>query len=111
MTGLTNSQIMLKYMWKWTSMKSCDVTKLYPCKLVVAKEEIKELLAQIPSDWNPHKRLEYLKVVIRSVLPGFVGRSRKELKQEIGELEERLNDMHNLKIKACALVDPIGETT
>ena len=78
-----------------------------PYKLVVAKEEIKELLAQIPRDWDPHKRLEYLKVVIRSVLAGLVGRSRTELKQEIVELEESLNDMHNLKVKACALVDPV----
>jgi hypothetical protein len=30
-----------------------------PCKLVFAKEKIKELLAQIPGDWYPYKRLEY----------------------------------------------------
>jgi hypothetical protein len=67
-------------------------------KLSVAKEEIKDLLDQIPEDWNPHKRLEYLKVVIRSVLAKLVGRSRKEMKLEIEELEESLNNMHNLHI-------------
>jgi hypothetical protein len=81
-----------------------------PYKLVVAKEEIKELLAQIPEDWDPHKKLEFLKVVIRSVLAGLVDRSRKELKQEIKKLEESLNDMHNLKVEACGLVD-IDEKT
>ena len=35
-----------------------------PHKLSVAKDEIKEMLSQIPEDWDPHKRLEYLKVVI-----------------------------------------------
>jgi dihydropteroate synthase len=73
-------------------------------KLSVAKEEIKEMLAQIPNDWDPHKILEYLKVVIRSVLGGLVGCSRKELKQEI-EPEESLNDMHNLKVKSCFFDD------
>jgi uncharacterized protein YgfB (UPF0149 family) len=46
----------------------------------------------------------YLKVTIRNVLAGM-GRSRKELKQEIEELEESLNDMHNMKVKACSLDD------
>ena len=76
-----------------------------PNRLSVAKEEIKEMLGQMPDDWDPHKRLEYLKVVIRSVLASLVGRSRKELKQEISELEVSLNDMHTLKVKACALMD------
>ena len=44
------------------------------------------------------------------MLAGLVGYSKKELKQEIEELEESLNDMHNLKVKACALVD-ISEKT
>jgi hypothetical protein len=30
-----------------------------------------------------------------------------ELKQEIVELEERLNDKRNLKAKSCALVNPV----
>jgi hypothetical protein len=81
-----------------------------PQKLGVAKNEIKEMLNQMPGEWDPHKRLEYLKVVIRSVLAGLVGRSRKELKQEISELEESLNDMHNLKMKVCALIDTSEKT-
>ena len=79
-------------------------------KLNLAKEEIKEMLAQIPDAWDPHKKLEYAKVVIRSVIAGLVGRNRKELKQEIGELEESLNDMHKLKVKACSLEDRIEKT-
>jgi hypothetical protein len=33
--------------------------------------------------------------------------SRKELKQEKEGLAERLNDMHNLKAKACSLDDKV----
>jgi hypothetical protein len=46
-------------------------------KLSIVKEEIKEMLQQIPEYWDPHKRLEYLKVVIRSVLANLVGHSKK----------------------------------
>jgi hypothetical protein len=46
-------------------------------------KEIKEMLAQIQDDWNQQQKLEYFKVVIRSVCAGLVGHSRKELKQEI----------------------------
>ena len=45
-----------------------------PLKLTSAKREIKEMLSQIPSDWNPHMKLEYLKVAIRFVLAGLIGR-------------------------------------
>jgi hypothetical protein len=48
--------------------------------------------------------------VIRSVLAGLVGHSRKELKQEIKELEECLKKMHNFKVKTCSLDDE-GEKT
>ena len=34
-----------------------------------------------------------------------MGHNRKEIRQEISELEESLNDMHNLKVKTCALAD------
>jgi hypothetical protein len=44
--------------------------------------------------------------VIRSVLAGLVGQSRKELKQEIKEMKEILNYMYNLKVKAHSLVNP-----
>jgi hypothetical protein len=81
-----------------------------PCKLVFKKEEIKELLAQIPCDLDPHKILQNLTIVIRSVLAGLVGCNRKELKQAMVELEKSLNDMHNLKVKAFALVDADEKT-
>jgi hypothetical protein len=35
-----------------------------PFKLGVEKEDTKELLVQIPSNWEPHERLDPLKVVI-----------------------------------------------
>jgi hypothetical protein len=45
-------------------------------------------------DWEPNKRLEFLKVVVRTVLARLVGWSRKEMKQEKKEeLEESPNDI------------------
>ena len=48
--------------------------------------------------------------MIRSVLAGLMGHSIKELKQEIEELEESLNDMHNLTVKGFSLYE-VEETT
>ena len=73
-----------------------------PVTLIIAKREILEMLNQIPSDWDPHKKLEYMKVAIRTVISGLVGKNRKELRKEIEELEEALNEMHELKVRACA---------
>jgi hypothetical protein len=75
-----------------------------------AKEEIKEMLAQLLDDWDPQKRLKYFKVVIRSLIDGLVGCSRKGSKEEIYELVECLNVLHNLKVKACSLDDEIKKT-
>ena len=42
---------------------------------------------------DPHMKLQFSKVVIRSVIAELVGRSRKDLKEEILDLESQLNDM------------------
>ena len=55
------------------------------------------MMEEIPDGWDPHMKLEYLKVVIRSVVAGLVGRSRRDLKEEISDLESELNDMKLLK--------------
>jgi hypothetical protein len=59
------------------------------------------MLDKILDDCDSHKILKYFKFAIRSVLAGLVGCSSKELKQEI---EECLNELHNLKVKACFLM-------
>ena len=61
------------------------------------------MLAQIPPDWDPHQRLEYLKMSIWTSIADAVRRVRGELRKSIVEREESLNDMHKLKSSACAL--------
>jgi hypothetical protein len=78
-----------------------------PGTLLSAKGEVKEMMDQVPEDWDPHKKLEYLKVVIRTVIAGLVGLNRKELRNGIAELEKDLNEMHDLKVKACGLVNHV----
>jgi exonuclease III len=68
-----------------------------PSILASTRTELGMLMDQIPEDWNPHQTLEYMKVCIRSVISGLVGRNRKELKCEIEELEKSLNDMQAIK--------------
>ena len=74
-----------------------------PVNLTAAKIGINKMLSQIPPKWDPHQRLEYLKMTIRSVIAGLVNRSRNELREQISELEQNLNNMLALEIKACAL--------
>ena len=68
-----------------------------PVKLECAKNEIYTMMDEIPEGWDPHMKLDHLKVVIRSVVAGLVGRSRRDLKKEIIGLESELNDMKLLK--------------
>ena len=63
------------------------------------------MLAQIPNEWNPHQRLEFFKMAIRTTMAEAVGRDRGELRRSISESEENLDDMHKLKCKACTVLD------
>ena len=76
-----------------------------PVKLDCAKNEIRTLMQEAPSGWDPHMKLEYLKVAIRSVIASQVGKSRRSLKEEIAEQESELNDMKYLKERACSRGD------
>jgi hypothetical protein len=61
--------------------------------------EIEEMMSQTDESWNPHARLEFLKVTIRSVISAKVSELRKTANEEIKETEEELNQMEELKIK------------
>ena len=39
-----------------------------PLSLTIVKTELEERLAQVPDHWDPHVKLEYLKVSTRSVI-------------------------------------------
>ena len=70
---------------------------------------MKDMLDQIPQSWDAHTRLEYLKVALPTVIFIRVGKVRKELREEIAELESTLNEMHELKKQACALNSNVEE--
>ena len=76
------------------------ITRLDPTLLEENKEviisEIELMLADAPSSWDPHKRLEFLKVCIRTVLEkAQADRKRNELSEE-----ELLNLELDTSIKA-----------
>ena len=78
-----------------------------PAQLLAVKAEISEMMGQIPVEWDPHQRLEFFKVAIRTTVSEAVGRDRGELRKSIAEIEESLDDMHKLKCKACAVVNVV----
>jgi hypothetical protein len=62
------------------------------------ENEIKLMMDQTDDSWNPHARLEFLKVAIRSVFSSKTSEIRKSLNKEIEELEEETNQLDELKI-------------
>jgi exonuclease III len=62
------------------------------------EEEIGVMMAQADDTWDPHLRLEFLKVCIRSVVSSKVMENRKSTRKDIQECEEELNEIENLKI-------------
>ena len=80
-----------------------------PITLLGVKNDLKDMLDQIPQSWDAHTRLEYLKVALPTVIFIRVGKVRKELREEIAELESTLNEMHELKKQACALDSNVEE--
>ena len=66
---------------------------------------IEEMMSQTDDSWNPHARLEFLKVAIRSVFSLKVSEMRKAVNTEIKETEEELNQMENLKVKVLTKPD------
>ncbi len=68
-------------------------------KLAQIRSEVINLINQIPTDWNGHLKLEYMKMVLRSTIAQYTGQKRKEDKLETEEMELELNDIENIKIK------------
>jgi len=75
-----------------------DVLK-NPNTVAQIRDEIIFLLNQIPTDWNGHVKLEYLKMIIRSTMAKYMGIDRAGDKIEIESLELSLNDIEVLKLK------------
>ena len=76
-----------------------------PLKLTAVIADLNVMMEQVPIEWDPHQRLEFFKMAIRTTMADAVGRDRGELRRSISEIEESLDDMHKLKCAACAVLD------
>ena len=63
------------------------------------KSELTFQLSSIPNTWNPHKKLEYVKMTLRSVLSLISGRKRKRDSDEQNALKDQLNTLKLAKEK------------
>ena len=68
-------------------------TKILENPVVTAQigTEIEEMMSQTDESWNPHARLEFLKVAIRSVFSSKVAELRKGVNEEIKDTKEEIN--------------------
>jgi exonuclease III len=60
--------------------------------------EITEMLNQTDINWNPHLKLEFLKVCVRSVFASKVMEIKKSTNKNIEDVEDEINQMEELKI-------------
>jgi exonuclease III len=73
------------------------------------EDEVTAMMEQADATWNPHLKLEFLKVCIRTVFANKVNEQRKFKRTEIEELEEELNQIENTKIKLVRVSDESSE--
>jgi exonuclease III len=64
--------------------------------------EIARMMSQAEPHWDPHTKLEFLKMVIRTTVAERVTEIRKGIKEEVKETEEELNMMEEIKIEKLA---------
>ncbi len=69
------------------------------------REEIKFLVGQIPTDWNGHKKLDFLKVILRSTIAKHTSIERKDNEMELETLTNSLNDIEILNQKVLKRLD------
>jgi exonuclease III len=67
--------------------------------------QLKEYLDQAPEEWNPHTKLEYMKVGIRTVVAGVTGVMNKYKKDTIKDIEDQINRINKVR------EDEIGKTS
>jgi hypothetical protein len=60
--------------------------------------ELEIMMSQTDQTWNPHSKLEFLKVAIRSIFSAKVAEIRKPINSEIQEIEEEVNQLEEFKI-------------
>jgi exonuclease III len=61
--------------------------------------EIQRMMNQAEIHWDPHTKLEFLKVAIRSSIAERVTEIRRGIKEEVKETEDELNAMEDIKIE------------
>jgi len=69
------------------------------------ENEISELVNQTDDSWNPHDKLEFFKVAIRSIFSSKVAEIRKKSNVELEELEEEINQLEDLKLNIIRKID------
>ena len=79
-------------------------TKILDDQKVVLQvaREIENMMSQVDESWNPHSKLEFLKVAIRTVISSKTSEVRNGIREEIKDTEEEINQLENLKIKILA---------
>ena len=60
-------------------------------------KQLKEYLDQAPEDWNPHTKLEYMKVGIRTVVSGVTGVLNKDKNNVIKDIEDQINRINKVR--------------
>jgi exonuclease III len=79
-------------------------TKILDDQLAILQvaNEIEQMMSHVDESWNPHSKLEFLKVAIRSAMATKTSKVRSGIREEIRDTEEEINQLEKLKIKILA---------
>ena len=80
-----------------------------PKTLNEVRFEIKSLMEQVGTNWDPHMTLEFLKMNIRSVLSAKTSDIRKFYFNEIKELEDEINQLESIRISTLENLESLEE--
>jgi len=69
--------------------------------------ELEQMMEQTDRSWNPHARLEFFKVAIRSIFASKTCEVRKKLRSEINDLEDELNQLEEFKVEKLNNQKPV----
>ena len=69
-----------------------------PNNIIKVGKDLGEMLGQMDETWNPHIKLEFLKVAIRTVFANNTMEIRNDIRNELKEKEDSLNQLIDLKI-------------
>jgi hypothetical protein len=82
-----------------------------PNTVAQIRRELITLINQIDGNWNPHMKLEFVKVAIRSTFSTQTSYIKKNINDEVKEVEDEVNQFEELRLQTIKLYPDVVTKT